>query len=227
MLNGFGDPSAAIAQVKAANPHAVVHFCPADLSSAAGAEELVAEAQKQFGGVDVLVNNAGVQFTAPVEDFPVHEWDRVVAINLSSAFHTARLCLPRMKQRRAGRIINIASVHGHVGSTQKAAYVAAKHGIIGLTKVIGLECAPFGVAASAVCPGWVRTPLVEAQVAKRAKESGKTEEEEAERLVGEKMPSKQFVEVKHLGQTVNFLCSDAAGQINGTSIVMDGGWISQ
>ena len=173
------------------------------------------------------MNNAGIQHVAPVEAFAPEQWDRVLALNLTAAFDAARLVLPGMRRAGWGRIITVASVHGLVGSPHKAAYVAAKHGVVGLTKVLGLECAASGVAASAICPGWVRTPLVEAQIAARAKESGRTIEQETEALLGEKMPSKQFVEVDDLGDTAVFLCSDAARQINGSCIIMDGGWTAQ
>lgn len=224
MLNGFGDAAAALRQVRATGVEA--EHSGADLSSRAGVEELVEETRQRLGGVDVLVNNAGVQHVAPLEHFPPAQWDLIMGVNLSAAFHGARLVLPHMKQAGWGRIINVASAHGLVASIHKSAYVAAKHGIMGLTKTIALECAPFGVAASAICPGWVRTPLVEAQIAARAKASGRTIEEETDLLIGEKMPSRQFVEIRDLGDTAVFLCSDAARQINGSAIIMDGGWVA-
>lgn len=226
MLNGFGDPEHALAEVRGAGLAQQVGYCDADLKTADGVEFLMKETARQFGPIDILVNNAGVQHVAPIEDFPLEQWDRVMAINCSAAFYASRLALPHMKAQKWGRIINIASVHGLVASSGKAAYVTAKHGIMGLTKTLGVECAPFGVAASAICPGWVRTPLVEAQIAARAAKSGKSIDEETELLIGEKMPSKQFVEVSELGDTVVFLCSDAARQINGSAIIMDGGWTS-
>ncbi len=230
MLNGFGDPSAALAAVRsAAGPSgaARVDFCDADLSTERGVESLVTRTRQQLGSVDILVNNAGIQSVHPVESFPVDRWNAVLAVNLSAVFHGTRLVLPEMTARGWGRIVNIASVHGLVASAHKAAYVAAKHGVIGLTKTVALECATHGVTCTAVCPGWVRTPLVEAQIAARAKASGRTLEEEQKLLISEKMPSGTFVEVEHLAEAVLFLCSDAAAQINGTALLMDGGWTSQ
>ncbi len=230
MLNGFGDPSAALAQVRAAagERHAKrVDYFDADLSTERGVEALVSRTKQQLGGLDILVNNAGIQSVHPVEAFPVDKWNAILSVNLSAAFHGTRLALPDMLRRRWGRIVNIASVHGLVASVHKAAYVAAKHGVIGLTKTVALECAPHGVTCTAVCPGWVRTPLVEAQIAARAKASGRSLEEEQRLLISEKMPSGQFVEVEHLAEAVLFLCSDAGSQINGTALIMDGGWTSQ
>ena len=181
----------------------------------------------QFGRVDVLVNNAGIQHVASVEDFPVERWDAVIAINLTSAFHTSRLALPAMKSANWGRIINLASVHGLVGSAQKSAYVAAKHGIVGLTKVTALENATTGVTCNAICPGWVLTPLVQKQVDAKAAEHGLSNEDAKKMLLGEKEPSMQFTTPEELGELALFLCSPAANNVRGVAWNMDGGWTAQ
>jgi 3-hydroxybutyrate dehydrogenase len=173
------------------------------------------------------VNNAGIQFTAPVEEFPAEQWDAILAINLSAAFHGIAAALPHMKAQGWGRIVNIASAHGLVGSAHKAAYVAAKHGLVGLTKVVGLEAAGTGVTANAICPGWVRTPLVEKQIADIAAQKKIGAQEAAMELLGEKQPSRSFVTPEQLGGTVAFLCSPAACQITGTSVAVDGAWTAQ
>jgi 3-hydroxybutyrate dehydrogenase len=229
MLNGFGDAAeiererAGIAKefgVRAA-------FNAADMSKPAEIAALVEAAARELGSVDILVNNAGIQFTAPLEKFPIDRWDAVIAINLSSSFHTMRAALPHMQRRNWGRIINIASAHGLVASPEKGAYVAAKHGLIGLTKVVALETATTGITCNAICPGWTRTELVEPQIAARAQALGVSLEEGARDLLSEKQPSKQFVTVGQLGAVVAFLCSDAAAQITGASIPVDGGWTAQ
>jgi len=229
VLNGFGDSKAAFdAVAEAAYSKKKVLYSDANLSDYHGCERLIKEAVEGFGApVSVLVNNAGVQHVSPVVSFPTDKWNQILAINLSAAFHCSRLVIPKMKEKGYGRIINIASVHGLVASTDKAAYVAAKHGIMGLTKVIALETAGTGTTCTAICPGWVRTPLVEAQIRQRAEKSGRTFEDETKALISEKMPSAGFVEVDHIAQTVMFLLSDAASQITGQPIVMDGGWVSQ
>ena len=177
--------------------------------------------------VDILVNNAGIQHVSPLRDFPEDRWDAVLAINLSSAFHTTKACLPDMTANGYGRVINIASAHGKVASVGKAAYCAAKHGVVGLTKVTALETAGTGVTANAVCPGWVLTPLVQQQIAARAAKSGRSLAAEKHALVSEKMPSGEAVKPEHLGQMVVFLCSEAAEQVTGTELLMDGGWTAQ
>ena len=187
MMNGFGEKDAAIAEVKAYGVE--VEYHGADMSKPAEIEDMMKTAEKRFGGVDILVNNAGIQHVANVEDFPVDRWDAIIAINLSSAFHTSRMALPGMKQRNWGRIINLASVHGLVGSAQKSAYVAAKHGIVGLTKVTALETAQTGVTCNAICPGWVLTPLVQKQVDARAEKDQVSNDEAKKRLLSEKQPS--------------------------------------
>ena len=181
----------------------------------------------KVGRLDILVNNAGIQFTAPVEEFPAAKWNAILDINLSAAFHGIAAAVPQMKKQRWGRIVNIASTHGLVASTHKAAYVAAKHGLVGLTKVVGLETAGSGVTCNAVCPGWVRTPLVEKQISDMAAQRGITQKEAAKQLLAEKQPSLDFVSPSQLGGTVAFLCSPAADQITGTTISVDGGWTAQ
>jgi 3-hydroxybutyrate dehydrogenase len=180
-----------------------------------------------FGQVDVLVNNAGIQHVSPVESFDPAKWDAVIAINLSAAFHTTRLVLPGMQARNWGRIVNIASAHGLVASANKSAYVAAKHGIVGLTKVVALENAKTGITCNAVCPGWVLTPLVQAQVDARAVREGVSVEEAKVGLLSEKQPSQEFVTPEQLGGLVVFLCSDDAQEVRGAAWNMDGGWVAQ
>ncbi|MGR6806657.1 3-hydroxybutyrate dehydrogenase [Sphaerotilus natans] len=225
ILNGFGDAEGPKAEVAALGVKAGYHG--ADMSRPADIEAMMAYAEVEFGGVDILVNNAGIQHVAPVEDFPVERWDAVIAINLSSTFHTTRLALPSMKAKNWGRIINIASVHGLVASTQKAAYVAAKHGVIGLTKVTALENATTGVTCNAICPGWVLTPLVQKQVDARAARDGVDNDEAVRRLLGEKQPSLQFTTPEQLGELAVFLCSSAASNVRGVAWNVDGGWTAQ
>jgi 3-hydroxybutyrate dehydrogenase len=197
------------------------------MSKPAEIEAMIAATEKRFGTIDILVNNAGIQYVANVEDFPEERWDAVIAINLSSAFHTTRFALPGMKQRNWGRIINIASVHGLVASMQKAAYVAAKHGIIGLTKVVALETARTGVTCNAICPGWVLTPLVQKQVDARAEREGISNDAAKLALVSEKQPSGEFVSPEQLAALAVFLCGDAASEVRGAAWNMDGGWTAQ
>ena len=188
---------------------------------------MLTSAADTFGRVDVLVNNAGIQHVAPVEDFPPERWDAVIAINLSSAFHATRLALPAMKKAGWGRIINLASVHGLVASAEKSAYVAAKHGLVGLTKVVALETAKTGVTCNAICPGWVLTPLVQKQVDAKAQALGLSNEEAKKQLLAEKEPSLQFTTPEELGELAVFLCSDAAKNVRGVAWNMDGGWAAQ
>ena len=204
-----------------------VDYHGADMSKPAEIEAMMQAAEKRFGAVDILVNNAGIQHVANVEDFPVDRWDAIIAINLSSAFHTTRMALPGMKQRNWGRIINLASVHGLVASAQKSAYVAAKHGIVGLTKVTALETAQTGVTCNAICPGWVLTPLVQKQVDARAEKDKVNNEEAKKRLLSEKQPSGEFVTPDQLAALAVFFCSPAATQIRGVAWNMDGGWVAQ
>ncbi|TXI14745.1 MAG: 3-hydroxybutyrate dehydrogenase [Polynucleobacter sp.] len=225
MMNGFGDADAAIAQVKAKGVE--VDYHGADMSKASEIEAMMQAAEKRFGGVDILVNNAGIQHVANIEDFPVDRWDAIIAINLTSAFHTTRLALPGMKQRNWGRIINLASVHGLVASAQKSAYVAAKHGIVGLTKVTALETAQTAVTCNAICPGWVLTPLVQKQVDARAEKDKVSNDEAKKLLLSEKQPSGEFVSPEQLAALAVFFCSPAATQIRGVAWNMDGGWVAQ
>ena len=225
MMNGFGEKDAAIAEVKALGVE--VDYHGADMSKPAEIEAMMLAAEKRFGAVDILVNNAGIQHVANIEDFPADRWDAIIAINLSSAFHTTRMALPGMKQRNWGRIINLASVHGLVASAQKSAYVAAKHGIVGLTKVTALETAQTGVTCNAICPGWVLTPLVQKQVDARAEKDQVSNEEAKKRLLSEKQPSGEFVTPEQLAALAVFFCSPAATQIRGVAWNMDGGWVAQ
>ena len=199
----------------------------ADMSKPHEIEAMMAFAAEKFGGVDILVNNAGIQHVANVDEFPVEKWDAILAINLSSAFHTTRLALPGMKQKNWGRIINLASVHGLVGSAGKSAYVAAKHGLVGFTKVTALENAHTGVTCNAICPGWVLTPLVQKQVDDRAARDGLTGDAARKALLSEKQPSGEFVTPEELGALAVFFCSPAGNQVRGVAWNMDGGWAAQ
>ena len=225
ILNGFGDAEGPKAEVAALGVKVGYHG--ADMSKPAEIEAMMTYAEAEFGGVDILVNNAGIQHVAAVEDFPVERWDAIIAINLSSTFHTTRLALPSMKQKNWGRIVNIASIHGLVASVQKAAYVAAKHGVVGLTKVIALENATTGVTCNAICPGWVLTPLVQKQVDARAAKDGVDNDEAVRRLLGEKQPSLQFTTPEQLGELAIFLCSPAGDNVRGVAWQVDGGWTAQ
>ena len=197
------------------------------MSKPAQIEDMVRKAEATFGKVDILVNNAGIQHVSPIEDFPVEKWDAIIAINLSSAFHTTRLTLPKMKAANWGRIINVASAHGLVASAQKSAYVTSKHGILGLTKVVALETATTGVTCNAICPGWVLTPLVQKQIDDRAAREGISVQKAKLDLVSEKQPSQEFVTPDQLAALAVFLCSDAASQVRGVAWNMDGGWVAQ
>ncbi|MES2018128.1 MAG: 3-hydroxybutyrate dehydrogenase [Pseudomonadota bacterium] len=199
----------------------------ADMSKPAEIEAMMKFAGDKFGGVDILVNNAGIQHVANIEDFPVEKWDAIIAINLTSAFHTTRFALPGMKQKNWGRIINLASVHGLVGSAQKSAYVAAKHGLVGFTKVTALETAHTGITCNAICPGWVLTPLVQKQVDDRAAREGLSNEAAKKALLAEKQPSGEFVTPEELGALAVFFCSPAGNQVRGVAWNMDGGWTAQ
>lgn len=218
ILNGFGDPAPALASLPGRSG-----FHGADLSQPEEIEDLFTYAQRDFGGVDILVNNAGIQYVAPVEDFPVERWDAVIALNLSAVFHTTRLSLPGMRERDWGRIVNISSVHGLVASTGKAAYVAAKHGVVGLTKVTALETARTGITCNALCPGFVLTPLIQQQLDSRGSDPDQARRD----LLSEKQPSQEFVTTAQLGELALFLCSDAAAQVRGAAWTMDGGWTAQ
>lgn len=229
MLNGLGDAQTIEQDRAALETSAGVKVCyhPADMTDATQIADLIDTAERELGSVDILVNNAGIQFTSAVDKFPPDRWDAVLAINLTSAFHTTRLALPKMRARGWGRIVNIASVHGLVASVNKTAYVAAKHGLVGLTKVVALETAEEKITCNAICPGWVRTPLVEAQIDAIAKRDSITTDEAAIKLLEEKQPSKRFVEIDQLGAITVFLCSDAASGINGATLPVDGGWTAR
>lgn len=229
VLNGFGD-AAEIEKVRAglAAQHGVkVLYDGADLSKGDAVRGLIDNAVRQMGRIDILVNNAGIQHTALIEDFPTEKWDAILALNLSAVFHGTAAALPHMKKQGFGRIINIASAHGLVASANKSAYVAAKHGVVGFTKVTALEAAGQGITANAICPGWVRTPLVEKQISALAEKKGVDQETAARELLSEKQPSLQFVTPEQLGGTAVFLASDAAAQITGTTVSVDGGWTAR
>ncbi len=229
MMNGFGDPGA-IEELRCGieNEFGVqAHFHGADLSLAVQCADLITDAQTRFGKVDILVNNAGIQHVSPIESFPVERWDAILAVNLSSAFHTIRAALPGMKRAGWGRIINIASTHGVVASVNKSAYVAAKHGIMGLTKTAALELAGSGVTCNAICPGWVLTPLVQKQIEARAEREQISLAQASEELLREKQPSGKFTTVEQLGALAVFLCSPAADNITGAPLPVDGGWTAQ
>ncbi|CAL61960.1 D-beta-hydroxybutyrate dehydrogenase (BDH) (3-hydroxybutyrate dehydrogenase) (3-HBDH) [Herminiimonas arsenicoxydans] len=229
VLNGFGDANEIAAlQAGLTQDYGVQStYHPADMSRPQEIAAMMQFAAAKFGSVDILVNNAGIQHVADIEDFPVEKWDAIIAINLSSAFHTTRLALPAMKEKNWGRIINIASAHGLVGSAQKSAYVAAKHGIVGLSKVTALENAQTGVTCNAICPGWVLTPLVQKQVDVRAANEDVSNDDAKKGLLAEKQPSGEFVTPEQLGALAVFLCSEAANQVRGAAWSMDGGWTAQ
>jgi 3-hydroxybutyrate dehydrogenase len=228
-INGFGDKTAIEKERSGLEKEFGVKavFSPADMTKPAEIAEMIKGTERTFGAVDVLVNNAGIQFVAKVEDFPIEKWDAVIAINLSAAFHTIRVAIPGMKARKWGRIINVASAHGLVASGEKAAYVAAKHGIIGLTKVVAIEAANDGITCNAICPGWVLTPLVQQQIDARAEQTGKSAAEESKALLAEKQPMLQFSTPEGVGALAVFLASDAAATITGSSYPIDGGWTAQ
>ena len=229
VINGFGD-AAAIETERAkleATSGARALYDPADMTKPDQIAAMVERCHAELGGPDIIVNNAGIQHVAALEDFPPERWDAIIAINLSSAFHTTRLALPGMKQKNWGRIINLASVHGLVGSSQKSAYVAAKHGLVGLTKVTALETAQTGVTCNAICPGFVLTPLVQKQVDDRAARDGLDNDAARKALLLEKQPSGEFVTPDELGALAVFFCSPAANQVRGVAWNMDGGWAAQ
>jgi 3-hydroxybutyrate dehydrogenase len=229
VLNGFGDSEGPMAQVKeAGRAHGVkVGYHGADMSKPADIEAMMSYAASDFGGVDVLVNNAGIQHVANIEDFPVAKWDAIIAINLSSAFHTTRLAMPGMRKKSWGRVINVASAHGLVASAGKSAYVAAKHGIVGLTKAVALEAATTGITVNAICPGWVLTPLVQKQIDDRAAREGIPVTQAERELLGEKQPSLRFTTPEQLGELAVFLCGSGGANVTGQAWAVDGGWTAQ
>jgi 3-hydroxybutyrate dehydrogenase len=229
VLNGFGDAREieALRERLAADYRVKVLFDGADIAKPADVRLMVAEATRAFDAVDVLVNNAGIQHTAAIEDFPDERWDAIVATNLSSNFHAIKAVLPRMRARNWGRIVNIASVHGLVASESKIAYVAAKHGVVGLTKVVALETATTGITCNAICPGWVLTPLLQKQIHDIAAREHISGDLATARLLGEKQPSLAFATPEQIGALAVFLCSEAAAQIRGAALPIDGGWVSQ
>ncbi len=229
MLNGFGDPREIerLREEMARDCGVTVAYVDADLTESGEVARLVESTISALGGLDILVNNAGVQFVSSIEDFPVEQWDRIIALNLSSVFLAMKAAIPTMRAQGWGRIVNIASAHGLVASPQKVAYVAAKHGVIGATKVAALELANAGVTVNAVCPGWVLTPLVERQIEDRAAASGTTVEHESEELLREKQPMLTFTSPDSVGALVVFLCSDAAATMTGAPISIDGAWTAQ
>jgi 3-hydroxybutyrate dehydrogenase len=225
VLNGFGDVDGPKAEVAALGVKVAYHG--ADMSKPAEIEAMFAFAAKEFGRVDILVNNAGIQHVARIENFPVDRWDAIIAINMSSAFHATRAALPAMQAAGWGRIINVASVHGLVASAEKSAYVTAKHGVVGLTKVTALENATTGVTCNAICPGWVLTPLVQKQVDAKAVALGISNDDAQKQLLGEKEPSMQFTTPEELGALAVFFCSPAGNNVRGVAWNMDGGWVAQ
>ena len=229
VLNGFGD-AADIERIRstlAERTGVQVIHSGADMSKPEEIAAMVETATRQIGGIDVLVNNAGIQFVAPVDEFPDAKWEQIVGINLSSKFYTTKAVLPGMKARNWGRVINIASAHGLVASPFKSAYVAAKHGVVGLTKTVALEVAETGITCNAICPGYVKTPLVEGQIRDQAKVHQMTEEQVVREVILASQPNKRFVEVQELGELVVFLCSSGAASITGASIPMEGGWTAR
>jgi 3-hydroxybutyrate dehydrogenase len=229
MLNGFGEKSAIEKERQqiAASFAVKTSYNAADLSKPPEIAQMVEATTRELGQVDILVNNAGIQHTARIEDFPVDRWDAVIAINLSSNFHAIRAVMPQMRARNWGRIINIASTHGLVASAEKVAYVAAKHGVLGLTKVVALETATTGITCNAICPGWVLTPLVERQIKDRAARENIPFEQAKIDLLSEKQPSLEFTTPEQIGALAIFLCSDAAAQFRGAALPVDGGWTAQ
>ena len=229
VLNGFGDArEIEVLTRRLANEHRVdVYHDAADLSKQDAIETMMRRALDRFGAVDILVNNAGIQFVAPIDEFPVERWDAIIALNLTASFHTIRLTLPEMKKKRWGRILNVASAHALVASPFKSAYVAAKHGIAGLTKTVALEVATHGITMNAICPGYVWTPLVEKQIPDTAKARGLSEQQVISDVLLHAQPTKQFVKVDEVSALATFLASDAAASITGAVIPIDGGWTAQ
>jgi 3-hydroxybutyrate dehydrogenase len=229
ILNGFGDANEIqrLRETLSRETGTPVEYEAADLTNVDEIESLMQRGAEHHGGIDILVNNAGIQHVAPTEQFATERWNAVIALNLSAAFHTSRLALPTMKSRNWGRIINIASAHGLVASAEKSAYVAAKHGLVGLTKVVALENARTGITCNAICPGWVLTPVFQKQIDARVADRGMSEDQAKASLLAEKQPSMEFVTPQQLGELTLFLCSPAADQVRGAAWAMDGGWTAQ
>ena len=229
MLNGFGDAGAieTLRAGLAAETGVLVAYSGADMSKPDQIAAMVKQAEEAFGSVDILVNNAGIQFVAPVDEFPDAKWEQIIGINLSSNFYAIKAVLPGMKRRNRGRIVNIASAHGLVASPFKSAYVAAKHGVVGLTKAVALEVAETAITVNAVCPGYVRTPLVEGQIRDQAKVHGMSEDRVIREVILASQPNKRFVELQQLAELVLFLCSDNAGSITGAALPIEGGWTAR
>jgi 3-hydroxybutyrate dehydrogenase len=229
VINGFGDKAEIEKERTGLEKEFGIKavYSSADMTNPGQISEMIVTAEKTFGSLDVLVNNAGIQHVANIEDFPIDKWNAIIAINLSSSFHTIRAAIPGMKKRKWGRIINIASAHGLVASEQKVAYVAAKHGLVGLTKVVAIEAANDGVTCNAICPGWVLTPLVQKQIEARTKESGRSIDQEKTALLSEKQPMHQFTTPQNIGALAVFLSGDAAATITGSAYSIDGGWVAQ
>jgi 3-hydroxybutyrate dehydrogenase len=229
VLSGFGNP-AEIEKLKRALTETYkvrVTYSDADMSKVTAIASMLEQATSELGRIDILINNAGIQFTAPLHQFPSERWDAIIAVNLSAAFHATHAVLPQMLDRNWGRIINVASTHGLVASSEKSAYVAAKHGVVGLTKVVALETAKTGITCNAICPGWVLTPLVQKQIEDRAQRENISVERAKIELLAEKQPSEEFVTTQQLGAVALFLCSEAAAQIRGAALPVDGGWVAQ
>ncbi|MEQ9333147.1 3-hydroxybutyrate dehydrogenase [Thalassobaculum sp.] len=229
MLNGFGDQDAIEAQrAGLEKAHGVkAAYSAADMSKPDQIKAMVTDAEKAFGKVDILVNNAGIQTVAAIEEFPDDRWELIQAINLSSNFYAIKAAMPGMKARNWGRIVNIASAHGLVASPYKVAYVAAKHGVVGLTKVVALETAQMNITCNAICPGFVKTPLVEGQIGEQAKANDMSEEQVVKDVILASQPSKRFVGIDELGALTVFLCGEQASSITGTSLSVDGGWTAR
>jgi len=228
VLNGFGDQAEINVIEKELETLGVESgFEGADVRDVEAIEHMIRSVEERFGGIDVLVNNAGIQHVAPIEEFPVERWNDILAVNLSAAFHTIRLTLPRMRRAGWGRIVNIASAHGLVASTEKAAYIAAKHGLVGLTKTVALETAQSAITCNAICPGWVLTPLTQVQIQRRADQDAISFEEAAIAVMRGKQPSEALVTVEDIGAVAVFLCSPAANQVRGVAWSVDGGWTAQ
>jgi 3-hydroxybutyrate dehydrogenase len=229
MLNGFGKPeeiAAARREIGALMGGGDAPYSGADLSKPEEVRQMIADAQKTLGKLDILVNNAGIQFVAPVEEFPEAKWDAIIAINMSSNFHAIKAALPGMRQRNWGRIVNIASAHGLIGSEHKVAYVTAKHGVVGMTKVVAIETARTQITCNAICPGFVRTPLAEAQVRELARQHNVSEEKALTDLLLVHQPSKRWIEVEEVAQMALYLCGPNSGGVTGAALSIDGGWVA-